>query len=449
MEPSPDVIELDYDQLQSKLDQMEAVMGPEMVQPFRQLLHWYSVLLGMLRDKTISIQRLQRMLFGASTERTSDVLPSNSSDPPADATTDGDAADGHAADEDATDKDATDEDAADQGNTSPPDPAAPSNDPNNNKTKPRPRRPGHGRTPAGAYTGCAKVLVTHESLRPGDPCPECGRGTVYRQCDWSPVVRLKGQPPVGGKVYQLERLRCHLCGQGHTAELPEEAGPDKYDPSVASIIATLRYGEGFPWNRIQRIQRSAGVPLPASTQWEIVRDAVARGPQAAYDHLQHLAAQGDLVHNDDTTMRVLALMDLLKNQQPLREDDPQRRGIYTSGILSLAAGRPTSALFFTGPYHCGEHLEALLSKRQDSLPPPIQTCDALSRNLPEELGVIVANCLVHGRRNFVDVVTAFPAEVEYVLECLEKVYATEAQAKKQQLSPDERLRLHQQESRPV
>ena len=259
MKPNPEVIELDYDELQSKLDQIVAVMGLQMVQPFRQLLNWYTVLLGSLRDKTISIQRLQRMLFGPSTERTSKVLPTRSSDQPADP-----------------------EPVADS--------AASSSDPENNNTGARPRRPGHGRNPAKAYTGCAQVMVTHESLRPGDTCPHCGKGTVYRQCDWSPVVRLKGQPPVGGTVYHLERLRCHLCGEIETAELPKEAGPEKYDPTVASIIATLRYGEGVPWNRIQRIQQSAGIPLPASTQWELVRDAVDRGPQAAYDHLLWLAA---------------------------------------------------------------------------------------------------------------------------------------------------------------
>jgi hypothetical protein len=131
------------------------------------------------------------------------------------------------------------------------------------------------------------------------------------------------------------------------------------------------------------------------------------------------------------------------------EDAPERRGVFTTGIVSLAEGRPTIALFFTGPYHSGENLRALLAKRQDELPPPIQMCDALSRNMPEDLRVILANCLAHGRRNFVDVAAAFPPEVKYVLECLKKIYQTEAQAKKQKLSSDERLRLHQENSRPV
>lgn len=292
-------------------------------------------------------------------------------------------------------------------------------------------------------------MVTHASLCPGDTCPQCGRGTVYRQSVWSPVVRLKAQAPVTGQVYQLERLRCHDCGHVFTAQLPAEAGPDKYDRTVVSVVATLRYGEGMPGHRLQRMQRLAGVPLPASVQWELVRDAAERGPRDAYQHLVHLAAQGDLVHHDDTTMRVLELTRKKKRQEPLREDDPERSGVFTTSVLSLAPDRPTIALFFTGPYHAGENLRAVLMSRRAELPPPIQMCDALSRNMPEDLHTILANCLVHGRRNFIDVVEYFPDEVTYVVECLKQVYRIDAQAKQQQLSPEERLRLHQAQSGPV
>jgi transposase len=413
MKSNPEVIELDEADLESKLDQIEAVMGAEMVQPFRLLLRWYARLLGLLREKKLSIRRLQKMLFGASTERTSSVLPS------------------------AAKSSAQVEGASVRGDDSASTPRASR------------RRPNHGRNPASDYTGCAKVVVTHASLCPGDACPHCTSGTVYRQTRWSPVVRLKGQPPVTGQVYQLERLRCGDCGHIFTAELPEEAGPAKYDPSVAATIATLRYGEGMPWNRLQRLQGSAGVPLPASDQWEQVRDAAERGPRDAYRHLAGLAAQGDLMHNDDTTMRVLELMEKNKRHQPLLEEDPERRGVFTTGIVSVAQGRPDIILFFTGPHHAGENLRMLLEARSVELPPPIQMCDALSRNMPDRLRVIIANCLAHGRRNFVDVVKEFPAEARYVLECLKKVYQTDAEAKEQHLSPDERLKLHQEQSKPV
>jgi len=75
-------------------------------------------------------------------------------------------------------------------------------------------------------------------------------------------------------------------------------------------------------------------------------------------------------------------------------------------------------------------------------------CDALSRNMPEGLKTIVANCLAHGRRYFVDVATNFPEECLYVLEILKDVYKNDAEAKSQSLSPEQRLRWHQTESGP-
>ena len=184
-------------------------------------------------------------------------------------------------------------------------------------------------------------------------------------------------------------------------------------------------------------------------QWQLVCNAADCGPRDAYEHLRTLAARGDLFHNDDTMMQVLELTKKKKDQEPLREDDPERSGVFTTSVLSLAEDRPAIALFFTGPYHAGENLRELLTDRSEELPPPIQMCDALSRNMPENLRVILANCLVHGRRNFVDVVEYFPGEVKYVVECLKQVYQVDAEAKQQQLSPDERLRLHQERSQGV
>jgi transposase len=419
MAAQPKIIELNVDDLQSRLNEIERVMGEEVVRPFRILLEWYVLLLNFIKKKDVTITRLRRLLFGARTERTRNVVPpSNSDTSPSDDGQDG---------------------CLDNGS---PKPNA------DNRGRRRPER-GHGRTPAAAYTGCERIVVTHPNLQPGCCCPDCGDGKVYRLSGFSYVVRLMGQAPVGGTRYELERFRCGLCGKLFTAPLPEEAGEEKYDATVASVVATLRYGEGMPWNRIQRIQQFAGIPLPASVQWEQVRDAVARGIGAAYRQLLFEAAQGDLIHNDDTRMRVLELTARTKNLEPLREDQPQRRGVFTTGFLSVADGRPAIALFFTGPRHSGENLRELLAARMASLPPPIQMCDALSRNTSSDLETIVAHCLSHGRRNFYELADVFPAEVHYVLTALKKVYRVDRKAKAFKLSPDDRLRLHQRRSGPV
>ena len=76
-------------------------------------------------------------------------------------------------------------------------------------------------------------------------------------------------------------------------------------------------------------------------------------------------------------------------------------------------------------------------------------CDALSRNLPKELEVIVANCPAHGRRQFVDLADIFPEPCLHVLEVLKKVYKVDARAKDENLTLPQRLALHQVQSGPV
>ena len=80
-------------------------------------------------------------------------------------------------------------------------------------------------------------------------------------------------------------------------------------------------------------------------------------------------------------------------------------------------------------------------------------CDALSRNTPKLAGgveILLANCLAHGRRQFVEVAENFPEECRYVLEMLgERVSATMPRRGSSELSPEERLRFHQEHSGPV
>ena len=149
-------------------------------------------------------------------------------------------------------------------------------------------------------------------------------------------------------------------------------------------MALLRYGQGMAGNRLAGLQQSLGIPLAASTQWKAVSGA-AEKLRPVYEQLLVEAAQGDVVHNDDTTMRVLELMNEKTRRQALRDDDePERRGIFTSNILSVGNGH-SIALFFTGTRHAGENLREVLARRAQERTPPIQMCDALSRNMPEDL----------------------------------------------------------------
>jgi transposase len=312
---------------------------------------------------------------------------------------------------------------------------------------PKPKAPGHGRHGAKAYRGAQRVHVPHASLKAGDRCPECDRGKVYPQREPGVLVRLIGRAPVEATVYELEKLRCNLCGEVFTAKAPAGVTEDeKYDVTVGSMIAILRYGSGFPMHRLEKMQDSLGVPLPASVQWEIVCALVVR-IAPAFDELVRQAAQGDVLHNDDTSMPVLSLRRDINDQA----DESERTGIFTSGIVSTREGRQI-ALFFTGRQHAGENLRDVLLERATAMKPPIQMCDALARNLPkmpEMLEVIVSHCLAHARRRFVEVTPNFPDACRHVLEALGEVYHHDELARQHKLSPEERLLFHQQHSAPV
>jgi len=314
------------------------------------------------------------------------------------------------------------------------------------------KKPGHGRKGAKAYPGAQRIEVPHATLYRGDRCPGCQRGKVYPLSEPGLLVRLRGQAPIAATVYELEKLRCNLCGEVFTAKAPAGVGQEKYDSTTASMIALLRYGSGFPWNRLADLEESLGVPLPVATQCEIVAEAAAT-LQPAMEELIRQAAQGAVLHNDDTSMPVLALR---RNAGQVDTDDAasdaaERTGVFTSGIVSTAQ-KQTIALFFTGRQHAGENLADVLRQRAAELAPPLQMCDALSRNLPklpEKLEVIVGHCLAHARRRFVEVIENFPQPCQYVLEQLGTVYGHDATARQQAMTPEERLRYHQQHSAPV
>jgi len=306
--------------------------------------------------------------------------------------------------------------------------------------KPKSAAAGHGRNGAAAYSGAERIKVPHASLKPGDVCPdECG-GKVYPQRDPGLLVRIKGQPPLAAAVYELQKLRCNLCGNVYTAAAPPEAGEKKYDETAVSMIAVLRYGSGVPWNRTERLEANFGIPLPAATQCEILAAHVI-SLQPALEELKRQAAQGEVVHNDDTSMRVLSLD---------RDTDisPERTGVFTSGLVWMVEKRRI-ALYFTGCKHAGENLAEVLKLRSADLPPIIQVCDALSRNVPKIVETLVAHCNAHGRRNFVKVTANFPEPCRYVLEAFGEVYGYDAVTRRKGMSAEERLAFHQEHSQPV
>jgi transposase len=428
MRNSPEIVEVNHTQLEEVLRRVDQALDEKDTKLIRAVFESYVYVADLVEDKNTSIRRLRQLLFGARTEKTSTVTgrETEKTTPPSSAAAATEVAAGQAN----TDEAKTDASA---------------------EAEPAPASPGHGRNGADAYQGAARIDVPHPSLSAGDPCPSCEKGTVYEKAP-GVVVRISGQPPLAAKIYRLQKLRCHLCGQVFTAPAPEEKDGQKYDATAGSMIGLLKYGSGLPFNRLEGLQGHLEIPLPASTQWDIV-EAVAGQLAPAFDELIRQAAQGEVVHNDDTTVKILELMGegrskILAQGEGEGNEADQRTGLFTSGVVALRDGHRV-ALFFSGHQHAGENLAEVLKLRAAELPPPIQMCDALSRNLPGELQTIVAHCLAHARRNFVDVYDRFPEQCRHLLEALAVVYRNDAIARNRELTPEARLQWHQQASGPT
>jgi transposase len=401
-------LELDARELEAILTRAKTALSEEEYGKLHAAIETLVFLTGELEKKHVSIQKLKHLLFGAPTESTRKViqklLEEAGSESPV-------GADEH-----------------------------PSSD-----AAPPEKAKGHGRHGAADYIGAEKIRVPHAALKPGDPCPTCQKGTVYESVAPAPLVRVRGQAPLGATVYELQKLRCNLCGAIFTATPPPEVGPEKYDAASASMIALLKYGTGMPFNRLERLQGDVGLPLPAATQWDIVEET---GDQIepALEELIRQAAQGQIFHNDDTGMKILTRMDSAR--AATAAEPSERQSVSTSGILSILDGHRI-ALFFTGHRNAGENLTLVLQQRATTLDRPIHMCDALPQNLPDlppELQTLLAHCLTHARRHFVEVVVNFPDECLYVLQALKIVYTNDALAQEQGLSAQERLAFHQAHS---
>lgn len=356
-----------------------------------------SLLSNAVDAKSTSIKRLLKIIFGSSTEKTSKITKNKDEEAP-------------------TEK-----------------------DDDKNSDEPTDKNPkGHGRNSAASYTGADKIKIELEGLKPKDKCPECLKGKLYKEAPKT-VVRITGSSPLHGTVYEMEKLRCNLCGAIFTAEQPPGIGEEKYDAESGAMIGLLKYGSGLPFNRLEQLQASLGVPLPASTQWDIVK-TVSLQIYPVFIFLQFQAALGDVIYNDDTVMKTLQLMKENKNSS--------RKGMFTTGIVSTVDDLKI-ALFFTGRKHAGENLEDLLSSRPSDMDLPIQMCDALAQNSSGDFKTILAHCLVHARRNFVDIAWNFPEECAHVLEQLKEVYKNDSLTKEQSMSPEQRLEYHQKFSKTI
>ena len=146
-------------------------------------------------------------------------------------------------------------------------------------------------------------------------------------------------------------------------------------------MALSRSFLGVPFYRLEAYQARVGVPVPDATQWDQV-ERVTDSAYMVFEHLVNLAAQGELLYQDDTPVRILSLM---KENKDLATGaghvtgSSTRTGMQSTALVVKSAGR-TICLYFSGRAHAGENLKDVLVKREADRDPPLVMSDALGHN---------------------------------------------------------------------
>jgi hypothetical protein len=108
-------------------------------------------------------------------------------------------------------------------------------------------------------------------------------------------------------------LKVNSDGRRISEELWSAAAELAEVHTVSTTIAVLHYGSGFPQNRLAGLQASLGIiPFPTSTAWDVLEHGANR-IHPVFSELIRQAGQGQLLHNDDTSMKVLVCDALSRN----------------------------------------------------------------------------------------------------------------------------------------
>jgi len=302
-----------------------------------------------------------------------------------------------------------------------------------------------GKNSAEKYTGLPATTVAHEILNPGDPCPECVEvgmhGKVYA-FEPGVVIKLIGNPIISGEKFIINKLRCNLCNKIYVPEKYHELKHiPKYAASCSVAIAINKYQLGSAFTRIDKMQEMLGIPLPKSTQWDLVND-LGLNVEPAFEVLENYAAQSDEFSYDDSPHKILIL-----------PENTNRTTTRTTAIIAKYDEHEIK-LFYNSTNIASENVAELLSKRVvDS--ELITMTDGAETNFTTAIPVkilsqmIVCFCLVHSRRNFYKLLDFFEVECDFVIDCIRVVYKSEKFCRENNLSAIERLAYHQTHSKPT
>lgn len=305
-----------------------------------------------------------------------------------------------------------------------------------NATDKKPK--GHGRRGANDYPGAKTVVCCHEKYKAGDTCPLCQQGLLLQTLS-TIRIQIDGTPPLMGTRYEIENLACTLC-PFTTAATPPVDVSKKYTEKAKAVLAYLHYGMGLPYYRLARMQAMFGIPIAVSTQSDLIASMMG-SIHCMFNYLVKSAAQSDLLYQDDTGVKIQALI------KENKDGNPARKGMFTSGFI--AKGEHTIVLYFSGRAHAGENFDNIIAHRETDKGKIARMADALSANSKHEADVIALKCNAHAFRRFRSLLSTFPEAALFVMGIYGKVYDNDDVCKEQKMDDQARLAYHQLHSEPL
>jgi len=168
MTKQDDIPKTDPSEIEALIKRLnQSNIEPRDAQLVERLLRLVLSMASLLQHKNASIKRLKRLIFGPSSDKRA-VTGSS-----------------------------TEVEAAASGDDSEQQPGSDSNPgtTRSSSTDQKPKRSGHGRMAASAYTGAKVVICRHPDFKTGDHCPDplC-RGHLYAISSPTIFIQLTGQP---------------------------------------------------------------------------------------------------------------------------------------------------------------------------------------------------------------------------------------------------------------
>ena len=169
------------------------------------------------------------------------------------------------------------------------------------KSKKKPKQ-GHGRALFPA--DLPRETITLDLPEADQICPDCGDALKHIGIDATERGHII---PARMSVKRYERHK-YACSKGHAvrvAPLPDGVvDRGKYEASVYAFVATSKYADHLPLNRIQQIFKRYGTHLPRQTMWDLLVRLDELVAQPVLKQMRAELLEEQALQTDETPIRV-------------------------------------------------------------------------------------------------------------------------------------------------